>query len=379
MGLPRGGRQGLCPRLWRVGLASERHVQARHGHSPRRCHRPLLWLLSSRFGERSPKTWFSRRVAHLLFFFLQCSLFRLLASVKTGRLATDVLRRFVNAVAGFVSGAIFSCVDTEVRQAVFVLWIVIRALRALLPAVAYSDLIIMMFSTSNILATYVHRPTDHSKSYQGFLHKFGGKSVSQLAPFHVESGEGPAPICDTIHAGQSCVPHLLTFTAEGMLRAVPLYLPVHLVGMLLSSHKSPALLASNVLRSSMFLSLYCSSAWYAACQYYKWLPFGSSSRFKTLFVEWIPGIAVLVERPSRRRELASYCLSHALNAYWNWAKRGLGLQSRDWVSVLLLSLSFGILLQHFEEQPNAITSVCFGITEYPVTLRQGGAKIGNNK
>ncbi len=34
------------------------------------------------------------------------------------------------------------------------------------------------------------------------------------------------------------------------------------------------------------------------------------------------------------------------------------------------SFSFGILLQHFEEQPNAITSVLFGIAEYPVTLRQ---------
>jgi hypothetical protein len=50
----------------------------------------------------------------------------------------------------------------------------------------------------------------------------------------------------------------------------------------------------------------------------------------------VAGLAVLIERPSRRKELASYCLSHALNSYWTWAKRDLGLKSRNWVSVLLL-------------------------------------------
>ena len=267
---------------------------------------------------------------------VSCSLFRVLATVKTGRQGTDIVRRFVNAVAGFVSGAIFSSVDQDVRQAVIVLWIVIRALRALLPPVPFSDVIIMMFSASNILATYVHAPTDHAKSYQGFLHKFGGKTSTQLAPFRTPSGDGPEVICELVHPGQGCMAHMVTFTVEGLLRAVPLYLPVHLAGLLLSSHKSVPLLASNVLRSALFLSVYCSSAWYAACQYYRYLPLGPSTRFKTLFVEWIPGLAVLLERPSRRKELASYCLSHALNSYWTWAKRGFGFKSRSWVSVLLL-------------------------------------------
>lgn len=84
------------------------------------------------------------------------------------------------------------------------------------------------------------------------------------------------------------------------MRAVPLYLPVHAVGMLLAAHKSVPLLLSNVFRSSLFLSVYCSSAWFAACQYYK-LPFAHATWFNTLFVEWIPGLAVLIEKPSRRK------------------------------------------------------------------------------
>lgn len=84
---------------------------------------------------------------------VSCSLFRALAAVKTGRHFTDVLRRFVNAIAGFVSGSIFSSVDVDVRNAVFVLWICIRALRALLPAVPFADVIVMCFSASGILST----------------------------------------------------------------------------------------------------------------------------------------------------------------------------------------------------------------------------------
>jgi hypothetical protein len=70
------------------------------------------------------------------------------------------------------------------------------------------------------------------------------------------------------------------------------------------------------------------------------------------------------------QELASYCLSHVLNSYWNRAKRTYNVQPRNWISVLMLAFSFGILLQHFEEQPNAITSTLFGIAEFPVIVRK---------
>ncbi len=121
--------------------------------------------------------------------------------------------------------------------------------------------------------------------------------------------------------------------------------------------------------SFFFPSLSCCQR-FVACQYYKRLPFQHATWFRTLFIEWIPGLAVLLEKPSRRKELASYCLSHVLNSYWNRAKRTHKIQPRNWVSVSILALSFGILLQHFEEQPNAITSNMFGIAEYPVIVRK---------
>jgi hypothetical protein len=86
--------------------------------------------------------------------------------------------------------------------------------------------------------------------------------------------------------------------------------------------------------------------------------------------ELLPGLAVLIERPSRRKELANYCLSHALNSYWNWAKRKWNFEPNNYLAILILGFSFGTLAQHFELQPNAITSIFFGIREYPVVLKK---------
>lgn len=300
---------------------------------------------------------------------VSCSLYRLMAlfRTKTGRLGTDFVNRFVNAFAGFVSGAVFSSIDADVRTAVFVLWILIRALRALLPSVRYGDVVLMCLSASNILSTYVHYPEDNSPSYKKFLEKFGGKTAQQLAPYRHMVALGPAPICSAIHAGQSCTSHFITFTFDGIVRSIPLYLPVHLLGFALSSNKKLSTLASNVLRSSLFLSLYCSSAWLVACNMYRHVYTGGVGRWRTATFEWFAGLSVLIERPSRRRELASYCASHALNAYWNIIKREWHVQPRDSVAVLLLAFSFGTLLQHFEQQPNAITTYFFGINSYPIS------------
>jgi hypothetical protein len=159
---------------------------------------------------------------------ISCTLFRIL-NAKRGRNKTDFVRRFVNAISGWASGMIFSSIDHEVTNAVFVLWVLVRAVRLVVPDIPFSDVLIMMFSASNILSTYVHRPGDNSASYAAFLNKFGGKTNAQLLPFR-ETTPGPhrMPLCDTIHPDQSCVSHAITLTAEGMQRSIPLYVPVHL-------------------------------------------------------------------------------------------------------------------------------------------------------
>ena len=182
---------------------------------------------------------------------VSCTMFRALNSMKTGRRGVDFAKRFVNAVAGFVGGALFSSIDEDVRNAVFVLWVIIRALRAVLPSVPYGDVVIMSLSASQILSAYVHKPWLNSASYAAFLNKFGAKTLDQLSEYREGKGHCRSDLlCSSIHDGQSCSTHFITFFWDGIFRAVPLYVPVHLGGLLLSSHKSLAVFGENLLRSS---------------------------------------------------------------------------------------------------------------------------------
>ena len=66
-------------------------------------------------------------------------------------------------------------------------------------------------------------------------------------------------------------------------------------------------MALGVLRSSLFLSLYCTLAWRGACTGFNVA--GRTSGAVIASSCWVAGMAVLVEKRSRRMELALYCLS----------------------------------------------------------------------
>lgn len=62
-----------------------------------------------------------------------------------------------------------------------------------------------------------------------------------------------------------------------------------------------------MLRSSLFLGLYCTLAWRGVCT-----GFRASGRTSGAVIAgscWVAGLAVLVEKRSRRMELALYCLA----------------------------------------------------------------------
>lgn len=82
----------------------------------------------------------------------------------------------------------------------------------------------------------------------------------------------------------------------------------------------------GVLRSSLFLSLYCTLAWRGACT-----GFNAAGRTTGAIIAgscWVAGFALLVEKRSRRMELALYCLSRvgAPRGGWRvvWGRRCLG-------------------------------------------------------
>ena len=90
----------------------------------------------------------------------------------------------------------------------------------------------------------------------------------------------------------------------------------------------------GLLRSSLFLSLYCTLAWRGACT-----GFTASGRTTGGVIAascWVAGLAVLVEKRSRRMELALYCLSR-VRVMWLRCLPALGgqrellLRRRGWL------------------------------------------------
>lgn len=134
------------------------------------------------------------------------------------------------------------------------------------------------------------------------------------------SGSHP---CDWAHPGTTCDGNAARFLPGAYARALPVYLPVYILPALLVHRRrlltpgpDAAALWAKVLkgaaRSSAFLALYCTLAWRGAC-----LGFTATGRITPGGIAasaWTGGLATLVEKKSRRMELALYCVSRALES-----------------------------------------------------------------
>ena len=137
------------------------------------------------------------------------------------------------------------------------------------------------------------------------------------------AGDGSAP-CDWAHPGATCDGAAVSFFPAALLRSIPVYAPVYLFPALLVHGRalfdgSPAAAAlwaktaKGVLRSSAFLALYCTLCWRGACVGFRAL--GRVSPVGIPATAWVGGLATLVEKKSRRMELALYCLSRAVESF----------------------------------------------------------------
>ena len=146
--------------------------------------------------------------------------------------------------------------------------------------------------------------------------------------------------CELRHPGQSCVVHISQFLYQGFLRAIKVYLPVHLLPLVMYElapvaqcgtgivpahvffwcalsfgHKrllsDPAGSAKHavfsIARSSAFLTSYCSSAWLALCIQRQW--FGIRASWVGFTCGAVGGSAVALEKKGRRVELALYVVA----------------------------------------------------------------------
>jgi hypothetical protein len=190
-------------------------------------------------------------------------------------------------------------------------------------------------------------------------------------------------LCRIIHPGtESCTRHVLEYFVRGWRLAVPVYLPVYLLPMLLFGSKrllrdprgSAWHLVTGVATSSTFLSLYTTIGFASICGLRSVChpaSVGTTASHVSLGAlgGMLCGLANLAERKSRRIELALFVMSHALRSLWYvlrtdkvlppWLVRWLLRNDRG--ASLMMAWGFGVVMHAFVRHPAMLRSSYFGL------------------
>ena len=264
-------------------------------------------------------------------------------------------------------------------------------LRALLAPtrMAHGDALLMCACCSQIIYAFIMHPETLPPSYVRFIQKQADKEehvlrgIQELA-LRTAAGLPPAPLaalagtphadcahgaipCGFFHPGQTCAGHALSLLPPNYMRALRVYLPVYLLPALLVHRKAllrdplPILrkAAAGVARSALFLSLLICGVFGGACAGHRVL--GRTGPAVLALSTWVGGLALLVEKKSRRMELSTYVLSRSLEsaarclAAWGWV-RPRALPAR--ADVLLFAAGCGAIM-HCYSDGNGRHRACF--------------------
>ena len=176
-----------------------------------------------------------------------------------------------------------------------------------------------------------------------------------LPPLSVES---PTLRCDVLHPGQGHAAHTLTFLKRALLRALPVYVPVYVLPLL-------AFRMKDIVRQpgrSLYLTAFRHSALHAvprlmrhsvlvlACLVTNYL--NSTTSFNALLAGWLCGASVMIEKKSRRIELALYVLAQAVPAAfrclhdWGYVPRVRHADSGVFVASIAVIMAAYVLRPH---------------------------------
>ncbi|KAJ7965712.1 Transmembrane protein [Quillaja saponaria] len=262
---------------------------------------------------------------------------------------------------------------------------------------AHGDIFLMCLSSSQILSAYILKQESLPPSYKSFLNKHGGKdstilqgvkdiatgmpftNLEAIEKYYRSMGENvkldpdmKVP-CSIIHGNQPCGAHVLSFLYQAYKRALPVYLPVYLIPALLVHRKGLSerpytILAKGLLgtaRSSLFLSVYCSSAWMWTCFFFRIfrrcnIPMVAMGTFPT-------GLALAIEKKSRRIEISLYCLARATESFFTCvADTGYLPESKKLkrADVVIFSLSTAIIMHCYAQERDVFRSKYLNVLDW---------------
>ncbi|KAG9132761.1 hypothetical protein Leryth_014040 [Lithospermum erythrorhizon] len=262
---------------------------------------------------------------------------------------------------------------------------------------AHGDIFLMCLSSSQILSAYILKQESLPPSYKSFLNKHGAKNaailqavrdlacglplsnVDVIENYYKSTGvdikldQNMKIPCSIVHGNQSCGSHVISFFIQAYQRAVPVYLPVYLIPALIVHrqglmNRPLTILAKGLLgtaRSSLFLSVYCSSAWMWTCFLFNIL---KKCNIPVVAMGTFPaGLALAIEKKTRRIEISLYCLSRAIESFFTcMADIGCFPQSKNLkrLDVVIFSISTAVIMHCYAAERDVFRSKYLNVLDW---------------
>jgi len=330
--------------------------------------------------------------------------------------------RWRSLVAGAVAGPSLLLTGHKKRHTSMALYILVRA--AVLAARCgiknertgwlcrplswrHGDTFLMCLSSSQILSAWILKPDSLPSSYIAFLNKHGGKDLSiirgfkelalKMEPFSalkaieeyyksngvdLKLDPNMSIPCTMLHGNQGCMSHFFSFLGPAYLRSLPVYLPVYFVPALLVHRQGlfvrpfPILWKSLIgtARSSLFLAVYCASAWSWTCVLFR--ATGTINSPLVAAATFPVGLALMIEKKSRRMEIALYCFARAMESFaicvtdWGLLER-YNLIPPKRFDVLLFSTATAIIMHCYAQERDVFRSKYLNVLDWVFGLPDG--------
>ncbi|GAM23569.1 hypothetical protein SAMD00019534_067440 [Acytostelium subglobosum LB1] len=175
--------------------------------------------------------------------------------------------------------------------------------------------------------------------------------------------------CDLIHPWTpSCTKSASLIWWRVFLAGLKLYGPLFLVPAIIFKRKGPRFIITKsipeIIRSSTFLGTYAGTFNASICIFRALL--GDSKSVAAISGFFAGLFSILIERKSRRSELALYCFNQTIEVMWKMAaSRGLAFYIKNG-EVLVFMIASSILFYFFQQEPDSLRSNMNGLLKFMI-------------
>ncbi|XP_006823314.1 uncharacterized protein LOC102805559 [Saccoglossus kowalevskii] len=297
--------------------------------------------------------------------------------VQIYRKQKDGISYIIAAVIASLS-AIIDKADRRKRLAMFLFTRALGAAynalacRGKMPSVPQGTSLVFSASIGVIIVAFVREPQLLSKEYYEGVKTWTRDYTEDILVNYYRKPYGRFVSCDEfLHPGKSCLGHAFHELFASWFTFSKIYLPIHLIPLLLSRQKViisspvPSLLSlfMKYVKSATFLTVMCTTIKVVVCLlrqnvHHSPAPVPRYLMFIAGFIGAL--IGVQFESRSRRGELAMYVASTALDAVFIWGRDAGLFKSLPCGSLLIFIISMAAITHAYERDRDSLSPMVKG-------------------